>query len=460
MLKLIKSKEIFIRNYINCNIVLFILYIFSIKVYANGGDFWGINSKSTSLSTAMTSGVDDYSASFYNPAKLSFIGLSNGGGYQYSLYNLDITFDDNRTEKDIANFTKSTKELQDGYHSYTFGFTIPVFETKEYALVFGMVNNYVENDLAKISVYDEKTYQYYRYHSDVETVLMNAGIGFKFLSRFSIGFGLAQLVSVSGETKVDFNIGNDLDDDPNNDSKIYGKELFLGVVNERSYNFSFFVDYSPILIGLIYKQALKLPYKIPATIKIKDFEGEGKDAVIDLLIEGMGIWLAPEITLGTTYIINKKNRVNLDLSYQFWSKAPKPYSYTTVTNPDENSLLYMNSESNQYLIAYRDTINIALGYSFTTKNYEINSGFLFRPSVIEKTHSQVNYVDNNVLGLSLGTKINLTSLFSNNQDKNLYLNFAYSLQHHINQKENNKYYNSEVNYGGDIHLFNLDISYE
>jgi long-subunit fatty acid transport protein len=441
--------------------IYFIIILFSINLYSNGGDFWGINSKNLSLGGDQTAGVNDYTAAFYNPAKLPFIGLSNGIGYQYSKYNLNISLDDNR-DQETKNFFKIDKpqKIQDSYSSYTIGFTIPIFNTENYGLSIGFVNNYIENDVAKISIFDEKIYQFYKYHSNVETLLMNLGVGFKFLKRYSIGVGVAQLVSVIGETNVQFELGNDTDTDPANNSIISGKDLYLGVVNERAYNFSFFMEYGIYSIGLIYKQSLSLPYKIPATITLKNFNGQDKDAHLDLLIEGVGLWLPPKINLG--FALDLKKYINslfyFNVSYEFWSEAPVPYSLTSV-NSDATLLKIDDLKSDQGVIEYKDSINISIGYTLIIlKDNELNMGFSYRPSIVKKHDSRTNIIDTDVLSSSIGAKIKLLPMFENS--KNLYLNLAYSLQHNFEKNEYSSYYKSNVNYGGNIHLFFIDISYE
>ncbi len=441
--------------------IIYLIFIFlSFSIFSNGGDFWGINAENLSMGGSQTAGVNDYSAAYYNPAKLPFIGLSNGLGYQFTKYNLFIDLDDNRSEESKNFFrTDSPKRLQDSYSSYTLGFTIPIFNTEKYGLNIGFVNNYIENDVAKISVFDEKLYQFYKYHSSVETLLMNLGIGFKFLRYFSVGAGVAQLVSVVGATNVQFKQGLDDDNDPANDSIISGKDLYLGVVNQRAYNLSFFVTYDIYSAGLIYKQELLLPYKIPASITLKDFNGQGNDATIDLLIEGVGVWLPPKFEFGFSIDLKEQisSLIHFNISYELWSKAPAPYSFTSI-NSDANLLKIEDLKSYEGLIKYRDTINVNLGYSFIfLKNNQINLGFAYRPSVITKHDRFTNIIDTDIISVSTGVKIKLLSGF--NPNSNLYLNIAYSIQHSLDKNEYSSYYKSDVDYGGNIHLFFIDISY-
>ncbi len=442
-------------------IIYLALILTVVNISANAGDFWGINARNLSLGGTQISGVDDYTAAYYNPAKLPFIGLSNGIGYQFSKYNLFINLKDNRSESTKKFFrTDSPKKLQDGYSSYTIGFTLPIFNTDNYALNIGFVNNYIENDVAKISVFDEKLYQYYKYHSNAETLLMNLGVGFKFLRHFSIGIGVAQLVSVVGATNVQFKLGADDDDDPANDSIISGKDLYLGVVNKRAYNISFFMNYDIYSVGLIYKQELSLPYKIPASITLKDFNGEGNDAKIDLLIEGVGVWLPPKLELGFSINLEEYiySSIHFNISYEFWSNAPAPYSFTSV-NSDANLLKIEDLNSYRGLVKYRNTVNLSLGYSFIfLKNNKLNFAFAYRPSVITKHDRFTNTIDTDIMSYSIGFKIKLLSMFNSTQS--LFLNLAYSLQQSITKSEYSSYYKSDVNYGGNIHLFFIDISYE
>jgi len=439
--------------------IYLIMIFLVIDIYSNGSDFWGINAHNLSLGGTQTAGVNDYTAAYYNPAKLSFIGLSNGIGYQYSKYNLYIDLEDNRSKQTKEFFrTDTPQEIQSSYSSYTIGFTIPVFNNSNYGLNIGFVNNYIENDVAKISVFDEKLYQFYRYHSNVETLLMNLGVGFKFLKHFSFGLGVAQLVSVIGETNVQFKIGEDADDDATNDSIISGKDLYLGVVNQRAYNFSFFMNYSIYSLGIIYRQELSLPYKIPASITLKDFNGPGKDATIDLLIEGVGVYLPPKIDLGFSLNLQKQisSLIHFNISYEFWSSAPAPYSFTSI-NSDADLLKITDLKSYEGVVIYKDSINFNLGYSFIfLKDNKLNIGFSYRPSIIKKHDKLTNIIDSDVFSSSIGSKIKLVSGGGNN----LYLNLAYSVQHNFEKKEYSYYYKSDVKYGGNIYLFYVDISYE
>jgi len=431
-----------------------IILLLQINIYSNGGDFWGINARNLSQGGIQVAGVDDYTAAFYNPAKLAFIGISNGIGYQYSKYSLKINLNDNRNEESKRIFSiESPKKLQNSYSSYTIGFTIPIFNTEDYGINVGFVNNYIENDVAKISIFDEKIYQFYRYHSNVETVLMNLGIGFKFLKHFSFGLGVAQLVSVVGETNVQFTAFED--------SSITGKELYLGAVNKRAYNFSFFFKHDIYSIGMVYKQSLALPYKIPASIIINDLTTkEGEPAVIDLLIEGVGLWLPPKIDLGFSINLSKKinSLIHFNISYEFWSQAPAPYSFTSV-NSDASLLLIEDLKSYEGIVNYKDSINLSLGYSLNIlKDHFLNFGLAYRPSIIKNHDMFTNFVDTDIFAFSLGGKIKLLPMFNN--EHNLYLNLAYSLQYSISNKERNDYYKSDVEYGGNIHLFYIDLSYE
>ncbi len=435
--------------------IVSIYWVFASTLYANS--FWGVNAKSLSLGSAQTTGVDDYSAVYYNPAKLAFISISNGISYQNSFYDLNINFKDNRKNTDKKDFNISDiKKLQDHYYSYTAGFTIPIFEKEDYALNSGFLISLTNGDIAKIKVFDEKTYQYYRYHSSVETIDMNLGIGFKFLKNYSIGLGIRQLVSVKGEANVDFKLGNDLDNDPNNDSQILAKEIYLNVLSERSFVFSLFAKLDPFFLALVFKDSIELPYKIPARITIKEFEGE-KDTILNLMLKGIGVYKPKEINLGLSYHISK-SIINLDLSYQLYSLAPQPYSYASVDNFNEDSLLYMKAKSDDFKIKFRNTLNIALSYSFDNTLYQINTGLQFRQSLIEKTNRFVNFVDNDTLGFSLGFRLNINKMLNINTKRNFHISLAYSLQRHIYKTEKNTYYNSNVKYGGNVQLLFLDLS--
>jgi len=449
---------------INKKTLIIVFTLIQIHSYSNAGDFWGINSKNLSLGGRQVSGVNDYSAAFHNPSKLPFIGLNNGIGYQYSLYKLKINMEDKRSEKNKELFiSKSPKKLQNGYSSFTLGFTIPIFKTKSYGLSLGLASNFIEDNISKISIFDEKLYQFYKFHSNVETFLMNLGIGFQFLKNYSIGLGLAQLVSVKGETNVRFKLGNDYDKETNNNSYIISKDLYLTVVNQRAFNFSLSANYNIFSFSAVYKQSLSLPYKIPASIVIKNLTTEdGKQgASIDLLIEGYGFWLPPKLDFGFSLDLSKKinSLIHLNISYELWGKAPEPYSFTSI-NSDASLILIKNLESLKPSIKYEDSINIYLGYSLNFfQEQRFNLGFSYRPSIIKSHDKLTNIVDNDTISFSTGFELKLLSNKSKNF-KDLYLNIAYSIQHALYKSEYSNYYNSSVNYGGNIHLFFIDILYK
>lgn len=430
---------------------LVIMLLFSNILFGSIGDFFGINAKSNGLSNTQTSAVNDYSAAFFNPAKLPFIGISNGMGFNYNIFKLHINLNDNRTEQNKQDFIiDSPKKEQSNIYGYYFGFTIPIFNTENYGLSVGMLYYNPENDVAKINIFDEKYYQYYKFHSDIQTISMNAGLGFKIFKNFGFGIGVSQLVSVEGSTQVMFNY------DDVNGSEITGKDLFLGVVNERSYNLSFYGEIKDFSFGIIYKQALKLPYKIPAQIILKNFNGDGKDATLNILIAGMGVWIAPKLNLGLSYNLKKISTIiSSDINYEFWSEAPNPYSYT-VLNSDAVLLKIDNLESYKGSVVFSNTINFSLGIEKKFENFDIFGGFQYKPSVIKSHGKSVNYVDNDLYGISVGFSYKISKLLNNTRD--LYINLSYAFIIAENSKEYSKYYNSNVDYNGIIQTVFFDLS--
>ncbi len=414
---------------------LFSFFIIS-SVFASGARGWGINALSQSRSGAQTAAVDDYSATYYNPAKLAIIGVSSGVGVGYNFMNLDFSTPETEAE---------TPEKPDNYYSLNFGFTIPVFDFNGYRLIIGMSYFGVEDKIASIQVFDEKKYQYHPYHSHLNTIQMNAGGGLYISKLLSVGFGVAQMVSVKGETSVYFEYKD------NNESKILNKDLYLGVKHKISFIFSIFGEVGDLSYGLVYREAQSLPYKIPASIKLKDMNGAGKDANIELFIEGIGFWTPPKIELGLSYFFEKIDLLIFsDLSYQFWSGAPKPYSITSINS--DMTLLKIEDLQNRFgSVKFRDILKIALGFSKVINNFTINGGFSYTPKTIESHDRLTNYIDQDGYGFSLGLSYRL---------KTLVLNLSYALIFHLKESEHSDLYGGDVEFGGNIHLLSFEIGYK
>ncbi|MBN2695580.1 outer membrane protein transport protein [bacterium] len=403
---------------------------------ANGGRAWGINSVSQGRAGAQTAVVDDYSAAYYNPAKLPLIGSSSGVGLGYNFMNLEFTAPDGDGE---------TPETPNNHYTLNFGFTIPVFDFKGYKLTLGMSYFGVEDKIASIEVFDEKKYQYHPYHSQLNTIQMNAGVGFYISKLLSIGFGISQMVSVKGETSVYFEYKD------NNESKILNKDLYLGVTHKIAYLFSIFGEYNSFSYGLVYREAQSLPYTIPASITLKDMNGSGKDANIDLFIEGIGFWSPPKIEFGLSYLFkNISLTLFANFYYEFWSEAPKPYSITSI-NSDMTLLKIEDLQNRVGTVKFRDILKVAVGFSKIFDDISINSGFSYTPRTIESHDGLTNYIDQDSYSISLGLSYKIN---------NLILNTSYALIIHPTESENSDLYGGVVEFGGNIHLISFEIGYK
>jgi long-chain fatty acid transport protein len=344
--------------------------------FASPFDTYGFGGRGMAMGGAVSSIVEDYTATYYNPAGFAFTEKAEiGGGFIYGETNLCL----NGEKQDVPLI-----------RAFQAGATFPISRGKFRFFKLGVGANIPTSPLYLPVSQDAKEPHFVLYNNHYQRAEINVCGAFKILPNLSIGGGATILANLDFPEKLQwFNTA----------------ETFL--VAEVPTNVSFFP-----LVGLKYKPtdslSLAAVYRGAAaadlTIAVK-FTSSGVQLIPDVATLLTNFYKPHEVLLGASYTFRDKWIVGLDVAWMDYSKMKTPMPIYEFDVPEVIRVIL--SMINAPPPDFHDIFVPRIGVEYLiNKHVSVRSGYVYRPSPAPDQTGINNYADSDKHVITVGTGVN------------------------------------------------------
>lgn len=356
-------------------LALFIQSMMAGACLASPFDTYGFGGRGMAMGGAVSSIVEDYSATYYNPAAFAFTEKPEiGFGFVYGGPNLRL---DGQTQ-DVPNI-----------RAFQAGATFPISRGKLRFFKMGVGANIPTSPIYLPVSQDAKEPHFVFYINHYQRVEINLCGAFKILPNLSIGGGATIVANLSFPEKLQwFNVD----------------ETFL--VAEVPTNPSFFP-----LVGLKYKPtdslSLAAVYRGCASADLVPsvrFTSSGQQLVPDVAVFLINFYKPNEVVLGASYNFRDKWIVGLDVTWMDYSKHQTPMPFYEFDVPDWVRVVL--SMINAPPPDFHDIFVPRVGVEYVlNKHVRLRSGYLYRPSPVPDQTGINNYADSDKHVITAGAGV-------------------------------------------------------
>ena len=350
-------------------------------------DTYGFGARGAAMGNAQAAAAEDFSAVYYNPAALTVhkhphigtaltvvapsVSVERGGGAS------------TRADTPIL-------ERPDPNVGITLGLLFPLGGKIEnrFALAIGAYLPTLQ--VTRVDALDEATPQFYRYESLPDKIVIAPALAYEVHRTFSLGVGMQVLGSMNGMADVELDLlsqrftRKNLKVDVDTTSGLTG-----GLLLRPSDHFR---------VGLSYREALALDYRIRTEIAILDVG----DLVAD--ISGTSLFTPTQVTGAVAWLPSDALVVAADLVWARWSAAPDPTAHFDVTLDgaavNQGSL---NASSAPVDLGAEDTLSPRLGIEWRpAPAWAVRGGYQLSPTPLPAQTERSNYIDSTAHQLAVG----------------------------------------------------------
>lgn len=378
-----------------CLILTSILSLVSKEVQAGTFDLYGVSGRSMSMGSAMTAAVDDWAASYYNPAQLMEKSeFSFGFGFQLAAPNVKIA---------ATNPGVETK-IPETYYGFSLGLIYPFGGKLKNRVALGLIVYLPGQNLVRTRFQEPAVPHFYMFDSMPSRFQIIPSLAAKPVEWLRLGVGLQVLASLDGVGRFDLDIANGRF--PRRELSV---DLTLAVAPTAG------ISIKPIkglTLAVAYRGELALPIKLVNTVNV-----QGLDAAVLLDINGITQWTPHTFQLGAAYQFEKpKITLAADLLFALWSRAPDPSVFLSlnIQGQDVDRLgltgaLDAPSVGNERRtnLALSNTLGFRLGAEWVATDWaELRLGYNYRPSPVPVQTTGTNVLDNDTHTITAGLGIN------------------------------------------------------
>jgi len=361
---------------------------------ANPADAYGFGARGPGMASALTAGVDDGAANYYNPAALATLpGLSVGLGYQYVSHQLDINgLDQSISSARGAALSFSTPGKVLGRRvALGGGFFIPDNHLTR--------TRTLSSDHPRFSLYDNRP----------QRLFIASNIAVEITKRLSLGGGVSFIsrpkggITVAG--RVGFPVADDSDLDLNIDVDLltirYGQ---VGALFQAT-------DW--LKIGATYRTGFELEidqaFTIQGNVGPADATPVIEDAYLTLTTVSQDHFQPATFTVGAFAQVTSRLALAFDMAWFQWSKFPNPAAVVTLDYDlkDFNSLFDIPDPPPLPNLNYSDIIVPRIGVEYLAvssakTDVMVRGGYSFEASPVPEQVGQTNHIDNDKHTFSMG----------------------------------------------------------
>ncbi len=324
---------------------------------------------------AVASIVEDYTATYYNPAAFAFTETPEiAGGFVYGETNLRL----NGEKQDVPLI-----------RAWQAGATFPISRGKLRFFKLGVGANIPTSPVYKPVSQDAKEPHFVLYNNHYQRAEINLCAAVKILPNLSIGGGATLLANLDFPEKLQwFNTD----------------ETFL--VAEVPTNLSFFplagIKYKPtdsLSLAAVYRGKASADL-VPSVI----FTSSGEQLVPDVAVFLINFYKPHEVLLGASYAFGDKWIVGLDVAWMDYSKMQTPMPRYEFDVPEwiREVLSMINAPPPDFHDIFVPRIGVEY---LINKHFSFRSGYVYRPSPVPDQTGINNYADSDKHVVTVGTGI-------------------------------------------------------
>jgi hypothetical protein len=363
-------------------------------------DIFGYGPAGIARGGAMTSQVEDYTATFYNPGALTLNpDISIGIGYATESPRLRIDFDHpGQSSCDDTLRPTIPAHCGDTFAGYWLGVLFPLGGKVKNRVAIGVSAYLPTTDLIRTQSVDQGEPQFYLYQSLPDRITVLAALAVKIIQRedfqLSAGGGVQALADFDGGVNFEVDIL----------AKTFPQRNLRNDLRTRSAPIAGVVAkiHDKWNIGLSYRASLSLPYRLPTKILLTDI------GLLTLDIRGEGHWTPHTLVLGVGYRPIPALSLAADLTWEQWSAAPNPQVHVGVSL--QGKLLEslglsgaLDMVTNDPPIALSDLLYPRIGGEYlVTPEFAVRAGYVYRPTMVPNQIYASNYLDSTSHILSAG----------------------------------------------------------
>lgn len=367
------------------------------QVHANPADAYGFAGRGPGMGGALTAGVDDGSANYYNPAALAALpGLVVGLGYQYVSHQLNVNGVDQRVSSSrgaALSFSTPGKFLGRRV-ALGGGFFIP------------------DNHLTRTRTLATDTPRFALYDNRPQRLFLAANIGIQLTDRVYIGGGISYISQTKGGVRLAGRVGFPVADD----SELY-LNMDVDLLTIRYGQVGVLVEATPWLkLGATYRSGFELKldqaFTIEGDVGPPDAQPVIEDGFLTLTTVSQDHFQPETVTVGAYAQLTPRLALAFDLAYFRWSQFPNPAAIVDIVYDlkDFNTLFDIPDAPALPQPRYSDIFIPRLGVEYLastskSKDLLVRGGYSFEPSPVPEQIDQSNYIDNNKHTVSLGGTI-------------------------------------------------------
>lgn len=388
---------------------LLVLMLLAVAVPAQASvyDTYGANARGMGLGQAMISAVTDYTATWYNPAALTFQGRMNFGlGFQASFPFLNIERGlrvctaspaDCAAQLGGGRYSPYDNVLPDPFSGFTLGALTPFGGVFDNRVAFGISAYLPANNLIRAEGLDPQKPQFYAFQSLPDKFNILGAIAYRPVDWVSIGVGFQVLANLDGEVDLSIDVLNNTFERADILVRVKPKaNMTAGVLFEPTHG---------LKLGAVWRGELDLNWELPVDAKL----GEPIRLVIGLA--ETVLFQPHQVGFGVSYELeDPKLLFSADVLYSMWSRAPDPSPHVSldVTGALVDGLglggtLDVNTAGRTIDMGFVDTISPRFGVEYTPLYWmTLRGGWFFRPTPAPRQTGATNYLDNDTHGASLG----------------------------------------------------------
>jgi len=304
--------------------------------------------------------------------------------------------------------------------------------------------------LTRAESIDYEIPQFYMYENLPDKMLVLVAGAYEPWDWLSLGIGLQILGDIDGAADIQLSLV---------DQQVTQRRLSIDLHANLGFTAGLVVTpYSGLRIGVSYREAVELTYRIPLRTLIEEL------GQMSFVIEGSGLYSPHQINVGVAWNVpNIPLLLTSDLTVALWSLASSPTPSADVTI--DTSQLQKNPKNiidihSEHVPLDASTIVIPrIGAEYTMSNFQVRAGYFFRPTPLPTPVHETNYVDSAAHAFTLGGSWRYRNDTTANKSS-LILGLALQLTHLTDRKVNKSTPNNTTgNYtaGGDIFSLLIDV---
>lgn len=420
----------------------------SLTARANTFDTYGFDPRGISLGGAQAADARDFTAAYYNPARLALASKINTGvSFTFARASVDVT------SKDPARPVEGLKP--EDSMSYALGFVYPFGGKVQDKVAIGLAISMPVRNLLKVQGVDPSKPHWYLYQSSLDRIQIHAGLGVRPLEWLLIGVGAQMLSDFAGDVHFEIDLFN----------KNFKRRDLVNELNTRVAPTAGIsaIPMKGLEFGFTYRSPMQLDFRLPNYIDMGDI------GTLFLDVKGVSFYTPHEFVLGGKWDLPMlpELTVTADVEYAMWSKAPNPASSVTVRlGGDLVDGLGLGKafalDSADQSPGFEDILIPRIGAEYRVgERFAIRGGYVLRPTMTPRQNGMTNLLDCTTHQASVGLGVNFVDPLEILADP-VQVNVAFQRGFMVG-REAEKSATNEVgpySYGGATTLFSGNVRFE